>query len=365
MIKRAIISGGGTGGHIFPAVAIADELKRRNPDIDILFVGAEGKMEMEKIPEAGYNIIGLPISGLQRSLTWSNVLFPVKVIRSYLKARNVIKDFKPDVVVGVGGYASWPTLAAATHAGVPTLIQEQNSYAGLANKRLARKVDRICVAYDGMEKFFPAEKISLTGNPVRDDLLGEASKEEARRFFGLDENRATIFIFGGSLGAGTLNKSVENAAELLGEQTDVQIIWQIGKFYADRYMNGKAASLKQVAATVFVDRMDLAYTAADLVICRAGALTISELSFLGKAAILVPSPNVAEDHQTKNAEFLVNRKAAIMIRDTEAENSLMKSALQIIHDKGKLKDLGTEALKLAKPRASADIVNEIMRLIKK
>lgn len=361
-MHRFIISGGGTGGHIFPALAIANGIKEVESDAEILFVGAEGKMEMEKVPLAGYEIIGLPISGLQRSLTWKNVLFPFRVMGSYFKAHRIIRDFKPDIAIGVGGYASWPTVSAAAHSGVKTMIQEQNSLAGLANKRLGKNASMVCVAYDGMERFFPASKIIQTGNPVRSNLKTGVTTREARKHFRLDEHKPTILVFGGSLGAGTLNEAMANAYELL-VKSDVQFIWQIGKFYADKYLPSESGQLQHVDASVFIDRMDLAYAAADLVICRAGALTISEICLLGKASILVPSPNVAEDHQTKNAEALVRRGAAVMIKDSDAKEQLIVNAFKMIHDKVLLNRIEREASTLGKPDATKDIVEEIFKII--
>ncbi|NND08147.1 MAG: undecaprenyldiphospho-muramoylpentapeptide beta-N-acetylglucosaminyltransferase [Saprospiraceae bacterium] len=363
-MRRFIISGGGTGGHVFPALAIGRALLRKIENAEILFVGAEGKMEMEKVPQAGFKIIGLPISGLQRSLTWKNVLFPFRLLRSYLKARRIVRSFKPDVAIGVGGYASWPTLYAASRKGIKTVIQEQNSYAGLTNKQLAKSVDLICVAYHNMDRYFPKNKIVFTGNPIRADLLAQNDRKLAWEYFGLKPDLRTILLFGGSLGAGTLNEAMDKGADLIGQQSDVQIIWQVGSFYAEKYSRSPSAELAQVKQSEFIDRMDLAYLAADLVICRAGALTISELCLLSKPSILVPSPNVAEDHQTKNAEAMVKAGAARIIRDGEAPAVLIEEAIQLVHDEEKLKTWSYAAGRLGRPRAGEEIVNEILKLNK-
>ena len=299
---KVIISGGGTGGHIFPAVAIADALRQKDPTIEILFVGAEGKMEMERVPKAGYNIVGLPVVGFQRRLTakniWNNLFFPFKLIRSLAKARKIIKDFQPDVVVGVGGYASGPILRVAMGMGVPGLIQEQNSYAGVTNKILAQKASKVCVAYDDMQRF-PVDKISNLGNPVRRDVWdNQATAADGRRFYGLDENKPTIVLIGGSLGAKSMNEAMRESASLASQHPDIQILWQCGKLYIDEFSNSETAKLSNVKITAFLERMDLAYAAADVALSRAGALSISELCLIGKPTILVPSPNVSEDHQT-------------------------------------------------------------------
>lgn len=362
--QRFIISGGGTGGHIFPAIAIADALKNRIPSAKILFVGAEGKMEMEKVPQAGYEIKGLKVIGLQRSLTWKNVLFPFKLAGSLLEARNIVKTFMPDVVVGVGGYASAPTLAMAGFMGIPTVIQEQNSYAGLTNKWLSKRVKRICVAYEGMNKFFDAGKIVLTGNPVRKNLLEKVVRQEALDYFKLAGTKKTILIFGGSLGAKTINEAMARNTEKIADAKDIQFIWQIGSFYEKKYMQCETALLANVFPMVFINRMDFAYAVADLVICRAGALTISELCALGKASILVPSPNVAEDHQTANANALVLKHAAEMVKDMDVDNVLINKTLALIHDQGKLKDLEDNSLALGKPDATERIVDTILELTK-
>ena len=362
---RFIVSGGGTGGHIFPAIAIADELTNRNPLAEILFVGAEGKMEMEKVPKAGYKIKGLKITGLKRSLTWKNVLFPFKLIASLRQARLIIKEFTPDVVIGVGGYASAPTVAMAAIMGIPTLIQEQNSHAGLSNRWLSKKVNTVCVAYEGMEKFFRKDKIVCTGNPLRVDLFRSSSRADAQKYFGLESGKQTILVFGGSLGARSLNEAMHRNLNRIKNDDGVQFLWQIGSFYQTQYIQTETAHLANVKPLVFIDRMDLAYQSADLVICRAGALTVSELCGLGKASILVPSPNVTEDHQTANAKAIVDQGAAEMVPDNEAVENLIKFALELIHDQNKLDRLAENSLKLAKPNATKEIVTEILKLIKK
>ncbi len=364
MQHRFIITGGGSGGHIFPAIAIADELKVRFPESHILFIGAEGKMEMEKVPKAGYRIKGLKIKGLKRSLTWKNVMFPIGLIRSLRDARKILKDFIPDIVIGVGGYASAPTVYMASILGIPTLIQEQNSYAGLSNRWLAKKVNKICVAYDGMERFFDSEKIRMTGNPVRGDLQGNVDRSKALKFYDLQEDKPTILIFGGSLGARAFNNAMQQGAVLIDQNKDVQFVWQIGKIYSSKFLSTKTAQLSNVRAIEFLDRMDLAYSCADLVICRAGALTIAELEATGKPAILVPSPNVAEDHQTANANALLKAEAAIMIREEQVENELLTTALDLIHDKGMLEKLSKKIKQRARPNATKQIVNEIIDLLK-
>ncbi|MBL7916779.1 MAG: undecaprenyldiphospho-muramoylpentapeptide beta-N-acetylglucosaminyltransferase, partial [Bacteroidia bacterium] len=311
---KIILSGGGTGGHIFPAVAIANELKRIIPNAEILFVGAIGRMEMEKVPKAGYKIIGLPIAGLQRRLTLSNLMFPILLIRSFFKARKILKDFNPDVVIGTGGYASGPILNAAAGKGIPTLIQEQNSFAGITNKLLAKKVNKICVAYEGMEKFFPKEKIIFSGNPVRQDIVNvDAKRKEAQDFFKLSSSKKTVLIIGGSLGARTINLAINEGLKKFAEN-NLQLIWQTGISFAPTAIEScNKFTDKGIFAFDFIQKMDLAYAAADIVISRAGASSVSELCNTNKACILVPSPNVAEDHQTKNAMALVNKNAAILV----------------------------------------------------
>jgi len=361
---RLIISGGGTGGHIFPAVAIANEFRERHPDADILFVGAQGRMEMTRVPEAGYKIIGLWISGLQRKITFSNLMFPVKVIVSFLKARSIVKAFKPHAVVGTGGYASGPVMMAATRKRIPAVIQEQNSFAGLTNKQVAGNVSKVCVAYEGMEKYFPKDKVVLTGNPVRKDILNVSEKRvQALTHFGFDGNIKTILIIGGSLGARTINESVLNGMEKLVD-ANVQMIWQTGKGYYESY---KAQldrfDLKKIRVQDFVREMDLAYAVADVVISRSGALSVSELCIAEKPCILVPSPNVAEDHQTKNAMALVKKDAALLIPDKDAGSRLVDEALKLLFDEAMANKLRVNIAKLARPNATRDIVNEIEKLI--
>lgn len=361
---KFIISGGGTGGHIFPAVAIANEIRRRQPDADILFVGANGRMEMTRVPEAGYPIVGLDITGLQRRLTPQNILFPVRVFRSVRKAGKLIQEFRPDAVVGVGGYASAPVLLAATSRGIPSLIQEQNSYAGLVNKLLARRVSRICVAYDGMEKFFPAEKLVLTGNPVRTEIA-HGSRAEALDFFKLDPTKKTLLVVGGSLGARTLNLAT---AAALGRLRDagVQLIWQTGKIYFPEAQQQAAPyAADHLYAMEFIRRMDLAYAAADVVISRAGALSVSELCLTAKASVLVPSPNVAEDHQTKNALALVGKGAAVLITDEHAPTRLYDETLRLLADPARQQQLSQRVQELARPDATRTIVDELLKLVGK
>ncbi len=358
---RIIISGGGTGGHIFPAIAIADAIKELIPEVKILFVGALGRMEMEKVPAAGYEIKGLWISGLQRSLTLRNLSFPFKVIHSTWKARKIIKEFRPDAVVGVGGYASGPTLRAATSLKIPTILQEQNSYPGITNKLLASKADFICVAYPEMDRFFPKEKIILTGNPVRKDIMAnQVDKKEALSFFGLSAEKPVILSVGGSLGALTLNKSIHSGLTELAD-SGVQLIWQTGKGYAETATEAVAASkVPGFKALPFINRMDLAYAAADVVISRAGAIAISELCLKGKPSILVPSPNVAEDHQTRNALALVSTDAALMVRDNAAVENLVKTAVKLAGDKDTCTKLSTNIKKLAHPEAALEIARIII-----
>lgn len=364
---RVLISGGGTGGHIFPAISIANAIKVKSPDAEILFVGADNRMEMEKVPAAGYPIKGLPVSGFNRSNPLANFKVLWRLWRSLRMARRIVRDFRPDVAVGVGGYASGPTLWAVAHRGVPTLIQEQNSYAGVTNKLLASKAHTICVAYDGMERFFPAEKLVLTGNPVRQDLCDEAlTRTEAAAFFGLDPNKKIILLIGGSLGALTLNTAVaESIPEIV--KSGVQLIWQCGKRFDERAKMvleaaGNPTCIKQMP---FIARMDLAYKAADLVISRAGASSISELCLLGKPVILVPSPNVAEDHQTKNAEALSSKGAAILVRDTEARQRLMPCALSVVHDEESLTSMSREIVALAQRDSAARIADIIFDIVNK
>lgn len=354
---RIIISGGGTGGHIFPAVSIANALKKQHPDTEILFVGAEGRMEMQRVPAAGYRIIGLPVAGFDRKHLLKNIGVLVKLVRSQLKARKIIKDFKPHAAVGVGGYASGPTLKVAGSMGIPTLLQEQNSYAGVTNKLLAKQAAKICVAYEGMERFFDKNKIILTGNPVRQNLLDtKLSREEAVRSFGLDTTKKTVLIIGGSLGARTINRCVMQGLEKI-KASGVQFIWQTGKFYIDEVKAAvrQAGELPMLYVTDFIADMATAYRAADLVISRAGAGSISELCLLEKPVILVPSPNVAEDHQTKNALALVNKDAALYVKDSEAADKLLDEAVKAVNQPETLKKLSTNIAKLAF-RDSADVI---------
>ncbi|MEL7222214.1 MAG: undecaprenyldiphospho-muramoylpentapeptide beta-N-acetylglucosaminyltransferase, partial [Bacteroidota bacterium] len=360
---RVIFSGGGTGGHIFPAVAIADKVKEMEPDAEIRFVGALGRMEMERVPKAGYPIEGLWISGIQRKLSLQNLLFPFKLLSSLWGARKIVRQFKPHVVVGTGGFASGPLLRQAAAQGFPTLIQEQNAYAGLTNKWLAGVADCICVAYPGMERYFPAEKIQEAGNPVREDLLQNTDvKAAACAHYGFDAERPLIMIMGGSLGARTLNEALAAATDLLKRQSDVQVLWQCGKLYVEQYKNCATAQLPNVKMQAFLDRMEYAYAAADLVISRAGALSIAEICLLGKPAILVPSPNVAEDHQTKNANALAAQSAAKVVKDSEAKTSLMQQALQVLADKKQLQTLSVNARKMAYPAATETIAREVLGL---
>lgn len=363
MKHKFIISGGGTGGHIFPAISIANALREVEPECEILFVGALGRMEMERVPAAGYPIEGLPVSGLDRKNMFKNIKVIWNLIQSLLLARKIIRRFKPGVVIGVGGYASAPTLRAASAYGVPTVIQEQNSYAGVTNKLLAKKAKLICVAYEGMERFFPTEKIILTGNPVRQDLFSVAPKTDAAyAYFNFDRKKKTILIVGGSLGARTINQSIIAGLEKLC-QTDIQIIWQTGKFYIENAR--KAAepyANPNLLVTDFVTRMDLAYSIADLVISRAGASSISELCLLAKPVILVPSPNVAEDHQTQNALALVRKNAAVMIKDIDSKEKLIETTLELISNEAELKNLSSNILQLAEENSAKRIAKEIMKL---
>ncbi|TDQ82867.1 undecaprenyldiphospho-muramoylpentapeptide beta-N-acetylglucosaminyltransferase [Sphingobacterium yanglingense] len=366
MAHKVIISGGGTGGHIFPAIAIANALRRIEPDVEILFVGAEGKMEMEKVPAAGYTIIGLNIQGFNRSSLLKNLSLPFKMLDSLLKARKIIKDFKADVAVGVGGYASGPLLMMANMMGVPTLIQEQNSFAGKTNKSLGKKAKKVCVAYEGMEQFFAKEKVLLTGNPIRRASVDiEGKKGEALVDFGLEAGKKTILVTGGSLGAGTLNDCVKNNIDKLNA-AGVQVIWQCGGYYVDKLtaeLGGKLPNSIKMSA--FLQRMDYAYAAADLIVARAGAGTISELCVVGKPVILVPSPNVAEDHQTKNAMALVNRDAAVMVKDVEARDVLVDKILELLNDAPAAETLGQNIEKMALLDADEVIAREVLKLIKK
>ena len=354
-----LISGGGTGGHIYPAIAIANELKQRYENAQFLFVGASDRMEMEKVPQAGYEIKGLWISGIQRKLTLKNLMFPFKLLNSLWKAHRIIKKFKPNVVIGTGGFASGPTLQMANKKGVPTVIQEQNSYPGITNKLLSKKANKICVAYDGLEAFFPQHKIVKTGNPVRQDLLDvESKRKEAQSFFKLNPEKLTVLVLGGSLGARAINKLIEEHLSWFGNN-DVQLIWQTGKLYINEYRNNNNDAV-QVHA--FLNKMDLAYAAADVVISRAGASSISELCVVGKPVIFIPSPNVAEDHQTKNAEAVVKQGGAILVKESESRK--FKSVLnQLLKDSKRKEDLSRNIKKLALPNATKDIVDQIALFI--
>ena len=364
--SKIIISGGGSGGHIFPAIAIADAIKEKQPDAEFLFVGAKGKMEMEKIPKAGYPIEGLWISGFHRQLTLRNLLFPLKLLSSLLGAWRIISRFKPDVVVGVGGFASGPLLEVASRRGLPTLIQEQNSYAGVTNRLLAKKVDKACVAYQGMERFFPAEKLVLTGNPVRKALQnGLPGREQGAAHFGLDSQKPILLVFGGSLGARSINQAMAANAGRLKERQEVQMLWQYGQLYEEQFGQCETARLPNVKAQAFIDRMDLAYAMADVIICRSGALTISELQFVGKPAIFIPSPNVAEDHQTKNALALVEAGAAWVVRDEDAKELAVAKALDLLGDEGARKQLGGNIRKQAMPGAAGRIAEEVLKLARR
>ncbi|MBK6976466.1 MAG: undecaprenyldiphospho-muramoylpentapeptide beta-N-acetylglucosaminyltransferase [Cytophagaceae bacterium] len=363
---KIIISGGGTGGHIFPAVAIANEIKRQRPDTEILFVGALGKMEMEKVPKAGYNIVGLPIAGFNRSNMLANFSFPIKLIKSLLKAYSVLKNFKPDMAIGVGGFASGPTLRMANFLGIKTLIQEQNSYAGVTNKILSKKAQKVCVAYPDMGKFFPNEKIVFTGNPVRSDLIdSKIDSGEARKHFGLEPDRKTLLIVGGSLGALSVNKSIAAGLQQL-LNLDIQIIWQTGKTFIDQAKE-KVGNLQtsRVYVSDFIYEMDQAYAAADIVISRAGALSVSELSLVAKPAILVPYPFAAEDHQTQNALSLSSKNAAVLIKDSELNEKLMDTVSELVANKEKLSDLSENIKKFAKPLAAKEIVDQIFSITDK
>jgi UDP-N-acetylglucosamine--N-acetylmuramyl-(pentapeptide) pyrophosphoryl-undecaprenol N-acetylglucosamine transferase len=363
--NRIIISGGGTGGHIFPALSIANALKALNPELDILFVGALGRMEMEKVPAAGYRIVGLPIMGFQRKVTLRNLVVIYKLAISLIKAYRLLKSFKPSVVVGVGGYASGPTLRTANLLGIPTLIQEQNSYAGVTNKLLAQKAQKICVAYSGMEKYFPKDKIILTGNPVRQDLLNTAGKlDEGLSYFNLQKGKPTLLILGGSLGAKTINLSILDQIEKL-HHSNIQVVWQTGAIYYDKIKNDtEPLNYANIHVHAFISRMDLAYAVADLVISRAGAGTISELCIVSKPVILVPSPNVAEDHQTKNALALIEKEAALMVTDIKAREDLVKTAITTLEDADLLKKLTENIGKMALLDSAKKIAEEVMRIKK-
>lgn len=362
---RIIISGGGTGGHIFPAVSIANAIREISPSAEILFVGAEGRMEMQRVPAAGYEIKGLPVAGFDRKHLWRNVSVLIKLMKSRRLARKIVSEFRPQVAVGVGGYASGPTLDVAQKMGIPTLLQEQNSYAGVTNKLLAKKAKRICVAYEGMERFFPAEAIMMTGNPVRQNLLhAHHTREEAIAAMGLDPAKRTVLLIGGSLGARTLNDSVLENLSLIRQQKHIQFVWQTGKYYSQSITERLAAQRcpENLKVMDFISNMDVAYAAADLVISRAGAGSISEFCLLGKPVILVPSPNVAEDHQTKNAMALVQKDAALFVADAEAPRTLMPLAVNTVNDAAKLASLSENVKKLAMPNAAEVIAREVIKL---
>ena len=362
---RIIISGGGTGGHIFPAASIANAIREISPSAEILFVGAEGRMEMQRVPAAGYEIKGLPVAGFDRKHLWRNVSVLIKLMKSRRLARKIVSEFRPQVAVGVGGYASGPTLDVAQKMGIPTLLQEQNSYAGVTNKLLAKKAKRICVAYEGMERFFPAEAIMMTGNPVRQNLLhAHHTREEAIAAMGLDPAKRTVLLIGGSLGARTLNDSVLENLSLIRQQKHIQFVWQTGKYYSQSIAERLAAQRCPANLKVmdFISNMDVAYAAADLVISRAGAGSISEFCLLGKPVILVPSPNVAEDHQTKNAMALVQKDAALFVADAEAPRTLMPLAVNTVNDSAKLASLSENVKKLAMPNAAEVIAREVIKL---
>lgn len=362
---KIIISGGGTGGHIFPAISIANQLKEIDPTTEILFVGAQGRMEMQRVPKAGYDIVGLPITGLDRKKLWRNIPIVFKLLKSLLRARRIIKRFKPDVAVGVGGFASGPTLKIAAFYNIPTLIQEQNSYAGVTNKLLAKKAQKICVAYKGMEAFFPKENIVLTGNPVRQELITpKYNKEEALMKFNLTPNKPTVLILGGSLGARSINKAIlTNYSKI--NNSEIQYIWQTGKIYIDEIKEKIDNQANNIFITDFITDMNAAYTAADLVVSRAGAGSISEFCLLGKPVILIPSPNVAEDHQTKNAQALVDRNAALMIRDIDVQRDLVNTITQTFSNNTLLQQLQENILELALPNSAQIIAEQIIQLAKK
>lgn len=359
---KFILSGGGTGGHIYPAIAIANELKNRFPDCEILFVGAKDKMEMQKVPQAGYPIKGLWIAGIQRRLTLDNMMFPFKLMDSLLKSRKIVKQFKPNVAIGTGGFASGPLLKAAGSAGVPTVIQEQNSYPGITNKWLSGNASKICVAYENLERFFPKEKMVFTGNPVRQDLIDiKGKKKERKDYFNLDPDKKVLLVLGGSLGSRRINQLI--AKELVNFiSQDVQVIWQCGKFYIEEYKH--FSEKENVQVTAFIDRMDLAYAAADVIISRAGASSVSELCLVGKPVIFIPSPNVAEDHQTKNAKAIVDKNGALMMKENELDTQFTSTFNKLLGDKTLQESLGENIKKMAMPNATKDIVDEIIKLIK-
>lgn len=360
-MKKFILSGGGTGGHIYPAIAIADELKKRYPDAEFLFVGANDRMEMQRVPQAGYSIKGLQIAGIQRKLSLKNLLLPFKLLKSLYQARQIIQKFQPDAVIGTGGYASAPTLKAAQWLKVPYFIQEQNSFAGITNKWVSKKANKIFVAYQNMEKFFPKAKIQITGNPIREGLTAIQDKNKnAFESFSLDENKFTLLVLGGSLGAKSINQLISSNLSFF-QENEVQILWQCGKFYYDKY---KEKQTEMVQVRPFIENMNDAYAVADVIISRAGASSVSELCVVGKPVIFVPSPNVAEDHQTKNAQAIVDEKAAILVKETELKDNFQKIFLEIFNDKEKRKILSENIKALAKPNATKQIVDEIIKIIK-
>ncbi|GAB3711017.1 undecaprenyldiphospho-muramoylpentapeptide beta-N-acetylglucosaminyltransferase [Flavobacterium koreense] len=358
---KFILSGGGTGGHIYPAIAIANELKSRFPDAEFLFVGAQDKMEMQKVPQSGYAIEGLWIAGLQRKLTLQNAMFPLKLVNSLWKSRKIIKKFKPDVVIGTGGFASGPLLQVANSLNIPTVIQEQNSYPGITNKLLSKKANAICVAYENLERFFPKDKIVFTGNPVRQDILDiDSKRSEALSYFNLDESKKTLLIIGGSLGARRINQLIAKELDFL-RNNNLQIFWQCGNLYMADYKH--FSEIENVQVVSFIDRMDLIYAAADFVISRAGASSVSELCLVGKPTIFIPSPNVAEDHQTKNAKAIVDKNGALLIKENELDEKFESVFNKLIHDENLQKSLSENMKKLAKPNATKDIVEQIVKLI--
>ena len=358
---KVILSGGGTGGHIYPAIAIAKEIEKRYPDSSILFVGASDRMEMQKVPQAGYEIIGLWISGIQRKLTLSNLMFPFKLLSSLFKSRKIIKQIKPDIVIGTGGFASGPLLKVANDANIPTLLQEQNSYPGITNKWLAKKADKICVAYDGLDRFFPKNKIVKTGNPVRQDLIEiDSKKEEGFHKFNLDSNKKILLVIGGSLGARRINQLIESELEFI-TSLGIQIIWQCGKLYFEEY---KKYNSENVQVLQFIDRMDLAYASADIIISRAGAGSVSELCIVGKPVLFIPSPNVAEDHQTKNAKAIVDQQGALMLKETELDQNFEETFSTLVSSEELQHRLSINIRKMALPKATSDIVDEIEKILK-
>ena len=363
---RVIISGGGTGGHVFPAIAIARAIQSMPVNARILFVGAKGRLEMTKVPEAGFHIIGLDIAGIQRRLTWKNFLVPFKLLDSMIRARTIIKRFKPDIVIGVGGYASGPVVRAAARAGIPTLIQEQNSFPGLTNRMLAKKAAKICVAYEGMEKYFDKSKLQLTGNPVRQDVVEtEGKRQAAMEFFGLSDNKPVLLVTGGSLGARTINESILSMLEAL-HAAGIQLIWQTGRIFIDKAQEAvRAKQITGLYVSAFIDRMDYAYAAADVVVSRAGAIAVSEICAVQKPAILIPSPNVAEDHQTKNAMALVKNQAAVLIKDIEAAEKLHDAIIELVYDEEKKKALQKQIAAMSFRNAADEIAHIAIKLIKK